>query len=38
MLKPRGMLGDTLALLAGDAAGLTNAVTGAGIAAAVYSG
>jgi geranylgeranyl reductase family protein len=38
MLKPWGMLGDTLALLAGDAAGLTNPVTGAGIAAAVYSG
>lgn len=38
MLKPWGTLGDTLALLAGDAAGLTNPVTGAGIAAAVYSG
>lgn len=38
MLRPRGMLGDSLALLAGDAAGLTNPVTGAGIAAAVYSG
>jgi geranylgeranyl reductase family protein len=38
MLKPWGMLGDTLALLAGDAAGLTNPVTGAGIAAAVHSG
>ena len=38
MLKPRGMLGDTLALLAGDAAGLANPVTGAGIASAVYSG
>ena len=38
MLKPWGALGDTLALLAGDAAGLTNPVTGAGIPAAVYSG
>ena len=38
MLIPRGMLGDGLALLAGDAAGLTNPVTGAGIAAAVHSG
>jgi len=38
MLMPWGKLGDTLALLAGDAAGLANPVTGAGIAAAVYSG
>lgn len=38
MLAPRGKLGHTLVLLAGDAAGLTNPVTGAGIAAAVYSG
>jgi len=38
MLKPRGTLGETLVLLAGDAAGLTNPVTGAGIAAAVHSG
>jgi len=38
LLKPRGMLAGTLALLAGDAAGLTNPVTGAGIAAAVHSG
>jgi digeranylgeranylglycerophospholipid reductase len=38
MLKPWGVLGDTLAPLAGDAAGLTNPVTGAGIPAAVYSG
>jgi geranylgeranyl reductase family protein len=38
MLKPAGALGDTLVLLAGDAAGLTNPVTGAGIAAAVHSG
>ena len=38
LLTPRGLLGATLALLAGDAAGLTNPVTGAGIAAAVHSG
>jgi len=38
MLKPAGMLGRTLVLLAGDAAGLANPVTGAGIAAAVHSG
>lgn len=38
MLKPRGKLGNALVLLAGDAAGLTNPVTGAGIAAAVHSG
>jgi geranylgeranyl reductase family protein len=38
MLKPWGMLGKTLVLLAGDAAGLANPVTGAGIAAAVHSG
>jgi geranylgeranyl reductase family protein len=38
MLVPRGNLGHALVLLAGDAAGLTNPVTGAGIAAAVYSG
>lgn len=38
MLRPRGRLGETLVLLAGDAAGLANPVTGAGIAAAVYSG
>jgi len=38
MLKPRGLLQDTLVLLAGDAAGLANPVTGAGIAAAVHSG
>jgi flavin-dependent dehydrogenase len=38
MLKPSGALGHTLVLLAGDAAGLTNPVTGAGIAAAVHSG
>ena len=38
MLDPWGLLGETLVLLAGDAAGLANPVTGAGIAAAVHSG
>ena len=38
MLKPWGVLPDTVVLLAGDAAGLANPVTGAGIAAAVHSG
>jgi geranylgeranyl reductase family protein len=38
MRKPWGMLENTLVLLAGDAAGLTNPVTGAGISAAVQSG
>jgi digeranylgeranylglycerophospholipid reductase len=38
MLRPWGLLEDTLVLLAGDAAGLANPVTGAGIAAAVHSG
>ena len=38
MLQAHGMLGDTQVLLAGDAAGLANPVTGAGIAAAVFSG
>ena len=38
LLKPYGFLGQTLVLLAGDAAGLANPVTGAGIAAAVHSG
>jgi flavin-dependent dehydrogenase len=38
MLDPRGRLGAVPVLLAGDAAGLTNPVTGAGIAAAVVSG
>jgi flavin-dependent dehydrogenase len=38
MLKPCGLLGTTLVLLAGDAAGLANPVTGAGIASAVHSG
>jgi flavin-dependent dehydrogenase len=37
-LVARGCLGDVHVLLAGDAAGLTNPVTGAGIAAAVHSG
>jgi len=38
MVKPYGFLEETLLLLAGDAAGLANPVTGAGIAAAVHSG
>ncbi len=38
MNAARGMLGNTLVLLAGDAAGLVNPVTGAGIPAAVISG
>jgi len=38
MLDPRGRLGEVAVLLAGDAAGLANPVTGAGIAAAVHSG
>lgn len=38
MRKPWGRLGETLVLLAGDAAGLANPVSGAGIAAAVHSG
>ena len=38
MLQPWGTFAKTLVLLAGDAAGLTNPVTGAGISAAVYSG
>ena len=38
MLQPWGRLGEALVLLAGDAAGLANPVTGAGIAAAVQSG
>ncbi len=37
-VKPWGGLGETLVLLAGDAAGLANPVSGAGIAAAVHSG
>jgi digeranylgeranylglycerophospholipid reductase len=38
MRVPHGTIGDTQVLLAGDAAGLAHPVTGAGIAAAVYSG
>lgn len=38
MLRASGKLDNTLVLLAGDAAGLTNPVTGAGINAAVVSG
>lgn len=38
MIKPWGFLEEALVLLAGDAAGLANPVTGAGIAAAVHSG
>lgn len=38
MLEPFGRLEQTLVLLAGDAAGLANPVSGAGIAAAVHSG
>jgi digeranylgeranylglycerophospholipid reductase len=37
-LRAVGRLSDTAVLLAGDAAGLTNPVTGAGIASAVQSG
>lgn len=38
MLQPFGRLGEAPVLLAGDAAGLTNPVTGAGITSAVLSG
>jgi len=38
MLQPVGLLGDVPVLLAGDAAGLANPVTGAGIASAAISG
>lgn len=38
IVGPQGRLGQALVLLAGDAAGLTHPVTGAGIAAAVVSG
>ena len=38
MLEPIGALDNVKVLLAGDAAGLTNPITGAGIAAAVMSG
>ncbi len=37
-LRSIGRRGDTVVLLAGDAAGLTNPVTGAGIASAIQSG
>lgn len=38
LLQPWGRIAHTPVLLAGDAAGLTNPVTGAGITAAVHSG
>ena len=38
MVKPYGQLGDVDVFLAGDAAGLTNPITGAGIPSAVISG
>ncbi|MEZ5926707.1 MAG: NAD(P)/FAD-dependent oxidoreductase [Hyphomicrobiaceae bacterium] len=38
LVRPWGSLGTNLVLLAGDAAGLANPVTGAGICAAVQSG
>ena len=38
MVNPFGFVEETLVLLAGDAAGLANPVSGAGIAAAVHSG
>jgi flavin-dependent dehydrogenase len=38
MLDPTGHVGEVPVLLTGDAAGLTNPVTGAGINAAVLSG
>ncbi|MGE5089605.1 MAG: geranylgeranyl reductase family protein [Candidatus Levyibacteriota bacterium] len=38
MVKATGTLGATQVLLAGDAAGLANPITGAGITAAVHSG
>lgn len=38
IVGPQGRLGRALVMLAGDAAGLTHPVTGAGIAAAVVSG
>jgi flavin-dependent dehydrogenase len=38
MVMPHGMLDQRLVLLCGDAAGLTNPITGAGINAAVLSG
>jgi geranylgeranyl reductase family protein len=38
MLRPIGVIGRSLVLLAGDAAGLTNPITGAGISPAIISG
>ncbi len=38
MIRCRGELGTVQVLLAGDAAGLTNPITGAGIPAAIHSG
>ena len=38
MLHPEGAIGTSLVLLAGDAAGLTNPITGAGINPAIVSG
>ena len=38
MIKPHGKLGEVVVLLCGDAAGLTNPITGAGISSAVLSG
>ena len=38
MIKPHGQLGAVLVLLCGDAAGLTNPITGAGISSAILSG
>ncbi len=38
MTNPHGKLGEVVVLLCGDAAGLTNPITGAGISAAVLSG
>ena len=38
MLHPQGEIGRSLVLLAGDAAGLTNPITGAGINPAIISG
>lgn len=38
LLQPHARIGATSVLLAGDAAGLTNPITGAGIASAVVSG
>ena len=38
IIKPYGKLGSVLVLLCGDAAGLTNPITGAGISSAILSG